>query len=396
MSKQLFIYLSNATAEGIDYCHNLNGYWVKNNDVAELAELCKHFSQIVAVVPGTEVLSLELNVPKLNRSKMYQAVRFLLEEHLVEDIALQHICLGEYDQEQQIIPLCVVKKSLLEAWLQHLRQYGITLTHMIADFYLVPALPGKINAVVHQNSLIARYTANLGAEIELENAEYYLMAALVNNVSLQAAIIQHLPHEVPNVNLPVPIENKRMQQDWFLSQAGYLDPAAINLLQHEFSYQKYNHRDWLSQAKRYKYLAIVMLLIVILNPLVSSLILTRQSQQLSTAIGQEYRYFFPASKIVIAPRQRIERLLKEGGANVADSFLLKVLQALATAKNNELSVAITKLQYAGNKIKLNISSADAQQINELSSMLMHQGFNVKQQDVDVQPTQVNAVIEVRQ
>src|ERR1700730_15788832 len=73
--------------------------------------------RVCVLVPGTDVLLAEPDVPVRAGAKLQQLVPYALEEHLADDIDDLHFAIGRRAGEASRAPVAVVARALLDEWL---------------------------------------------------------------------------------------------------------------------------------------------------------------------------------------------------------------------------------------------------------------------------------------
>src|SRR3981081_4010980 len=81
--------------------------------------------RVCVLVPGTDVLLAEPDVPVRAGAKLQQLVPYALEEHLADDIDDLHFAIGRRTGDSSRVPVAVVARALLDEWLAMLRASGI-------------------------------------------------------------------------------------------------------------------------------------------------------------------------------------------------------------------------------------------------------------------------------
>ena len=67
-------------------------------------------NDIIVIVPAQDILLTAAQLPKLNASRLQQALPFALEEHLIDDVSQLHFAIGEY-QTDGTYPAAVVTQQ---------------------------------------------------------------------------------------------------------------------------------------------------------------------------------------------------------------------------------------------------------------------------------------------
>ena len=108
------------------------------------------------LVPGTDVLLAEPDVPGKGGTKLQQVVPYALEEQLADDIDDLHFAIGKRVGESPRVPVAVVRRSLMDEWLATLRSSGIDPEAMYADSDLLPQNPGQAVALLDEDVVVVR------------------------------------------------------------------------------------------------------------------------------------------------------------------------------------------------------------------------------------------------
>ena len=79
---------------------------------------------VCVLVPGTDVLLAEPELPVKAGTKLQQVVPYALEEQLAEDIDDLHFAIGKRAADSATTPVAVVAHSLMDEWLDALQGRG--------------------------------------------------------------------------------------------------------------------------------------------------------------------------------------------------------------------------------------------------------------------------------
>src|SRR5579859_2805217 len=99
--------------------------------------------RVTAILPAEQVTLLHVDVPSRNPQKVLQAVPFMLEDKLAEDVESLHFALGERDTTGQLV--AVVSRPRLHRCLDELAAAGIVPTRVVPD---VCAVLPEVDAAV--------------------------------------------------------------------------------------------------------------------------------------------------------------------------------------------------------------------------------------------------------
>lgn len=111
---------------------------------------------ICVLVPGTDVLVAEPELPTKAGTKLQQLVPYALEEQLADDIDDLHFAIGKRPPESTRTPVAVVTRALMDQWMATLKAAGLEPDAMYADSDLLPQNPGQAVALLEEDVVVVR------------------------------------------------------------------------------------------------------------------------------------------------------------------------------------------------------------------------------------------------
>src|SRR6266403_612950 len=112
--------------------------------------------RICVLVPGTDVLLAEPEVPMKAGTKLQQVVPYALEEQLADDIDDLHFAIGKRAADSARTPVAVIRRSLIDEWLTALRSSGLDPESMYTESDLLPQNPGQAVALMEEDVVVVR------------------------------------------------------------------------------------------------------------------------------------------------------------------------------------------------------------------------------------------------
>ena len=112
--------------------------------------------RICVLVPGTDVLVAEPELPTKAGTKLQQLVPYALEEQLADDIDDLHFAIGKRPSDSTRTPVAVVTRALMDQWLTTLKSAGLEPEVMYADSDLLPQNPGQSVALLEEDIVVVR------------------------------------------------------------------------------------------------------------------------------------------------------------------------------------------------------------------------------------------------
>jgi general secretion pathway protein L len=139
---------------GVDAPEAFAASWIVCNASGELIDPTREGSlreaaaaargrRTVVLVPGSDVLQTEAELPARGGARVLQALPFALEEQLAEDVENLHFAPGERSASGTAA-VHVVARSMMDAWTRELASAGVSADALYADASLMPANPGQL------------------------------------------------------------------------------------------------------------------------------------------------------------------------------------------------------------------------------------------------------------
>src|SRR5689334_18667964 len=158
MAESLIIQLRAGESPRWMVCND-DGHVVVNAAEGELQQAAPLTAgrRVAVIVPASEVLSLDTEVPAKSANKLAQVVPYALEERVADEIENLHFALGERSAETGKVTVLVVERARLDAWLAELRAAGLDPQAIYSEASLLPAMPGQLIALLDGDSLTLRH-----------------------------------------------------------------------------------------------------------------------------------------------------------------------------------------------------------------------------------------------
>ncbi len=136
--------------------------------------------QVIALVPGTDILLAEPVVPVKSGLKMAQVVPFALEEQLGADVDDLHFAVGKRDKRPGT-PVAVASHARMEDWLGALRGAGIETDTLLPETALLPVTPNGVTLVIEAGRVYVRREDAPGTVLEVQPLIEALQLALTSS-----------------------------------------------------------------------------------------------------------------------------------------------------------------------------------------------------------------------
>ena len=338
--------------------------------------------RLAVVVPSTDVLMTEVELPVKSGVRVQQVVPYALEEQLAADIETLHFAVGTRDAETGRTRVAVVTRALMEQWLGALRSVGLEPELLCSDAELLPPNPGHVVVLLEGDTLClyrpgqvpqtlpslelapALETA-LGVELATEDLIFYTMPEDWHRRSAEIEALRgrcaSLKVQLLNYG-PLPLLGPQL-------------PAGehLNLLSAEFAPKSSFTGGW----RRWRLaagLAAALLLVHVAGLTLQHVQLQRSEHMLDEAIGDVARRAFPGDSGEGAVRERVEHRLLAAEAGSENFGLMGGLAALAHAVQGVDDASVQALSFHDGGLDLQLKAKDAASLERINQSLRSSGW----------------------
>lgn len=369
--------------------------------------------RIVCALNSGNVLLEQVRLPaSRNRRRLQQAVPFALEDELAEDIDALHFALGkertpapdgededEAALKQQVdVPVAVIEKNTLERWLDVLSEAGFKPHVLVPDVLALPLNDDEWTVLLHEDTAWVRTGPHTGFTCEADNLEILLNAELQTRTPPQRVRIWNHGSAVPEPVLDredVEVEVTRTDQTPLDTLArGYKRDHAINLLQGEYSYRQ----EFGKMLKPWRVPGVLLgvLLVLLFGATgVEYFQLKAENERLNAEILEVYKQVFPRSRNTTDPRRQFENALADlGGGGGEQSPLLELMNVAATELNALGSARILSINFTGERLDIETSVNDVQQLDGLKQALEGKGLETEIQSASAEGDRVTGQLRI--
>lgn len=338
----------------------------------ELPELAKRLGQrpVIALVPACDVVLKTITLPGKPSRQLLQALPFMLEEDQAEDIEqlliVQGKALFQHNQHQQQV--AVVRRSVLETWLQWLQVAGFSVQKMIPDALLLPDLAEQAVVIECGEQWLLRQGPWQVSCIDAGWWPDYLGLLALPSVLSYSPWPEHIlqVHQLAPAELPLALLARQLPQQSF------------NLLQGDYAPKKPQNKHW-QQWRRSATLAAVCLGVYLLSVGLEAWQFKRQATTASTEAMTLYKSKFPNER-VFNLKQNVTRKLAASGGGDPNQSLVGLLSQVQPLLAQQPGLTLDNLKFDGRKAELRFqATADGfQSFEQLKNALQQQGFQVEQ------------------
>lgn len=326
----------------------------------QLSELTEKAStrKVTVLVPGCDVVLKALNVPAKSQRAQKQAVPYMLEDELAEDVDDLFFAYAKIkENEQHNCFVAIVAHQQIQTWLTWLSDADIATSKMIPDVLAMPLIDNSVTAIELGEQVILRQAAFEG--MTLDNGLFQIIHQQWQDETLEIANFSPLLIENDTITLnPQPAE-----LPLFLF-AKHCDHSPVNLLQDTYAKKEKSNFFW-QHWKLAASLVVIALFINLSVKWIHAAKLDAEIVALEEEIQKVYQDNFASGKRKKISMNRVQAIVKNklresGGSNSEDTLfplMNKITPAFAAApllkpqtfkydqKNNEIRIQVSGKSY---------------------------------------------------
>jgi general secretion pathway protein L len=341
--------------------------------------------RICVLVPGTDVLVAEPELPTKAGTKLLQLVPYALEEQLADDIDDLHFAIGKRPADSTRTPVAVVTRALMDQWLSALKSNGLEPEVMYADSDLLPHNPGQSVALLEEDIVVVRppsgtpITLPAGAlqeALEMAQSSTAEGGAAGRGLILYTGAPEWHQHSAQ-------VEALRERFDGIKIQLLANGPLALfaqqlpsatptNLLQGAYTpttSRSVGLRSW-------RVAAILLASLVglhIAGKAAELSLLKRNEHKVDVSIREAFQTAMPGQPSTPEARKVMEARLAAARAG-STSGLLPALEALVQARSAAPGAVVEALTFGNGSIDLKIAAPDAASLDRIGQALRNNGW----------------------
>jgi len=391
-----------------------NGTRLSNTSSGSLEQAAAEIvdRSVIVLVPSVDMLSTTVHIPARSNSKIKAALPFALEESLAEDVENLHFAIGDR-QENNRLPVAVVARNTLEAWLSRLSEAGIEPAIVLPENHGLAKIPGTLSVLLDGDTVLFNdggdtdfamqnvkpsdalvFAGQLGeTENEDEEKSGHL---IVFCTSEQEQDLSHdwiaLRHELHSVDINI-LPDGVLPKLAVTVAAGH----GINLLQGPYG----KKTEYASLFRPWKAAAVMLLALGIMAIAMKGLgyyQLQQDELALRTQFNTEYRLIRPDdAREILDPVATVISLRRSVGGSSAPQVFLPGLRELGTAIAANSAAEIETISYRAGVIDLRLTVPDVATLDSIQKSVSSSGrFKASIQSTDQIEDRINGRIQIRE
>lgn len=346
-------------------------------------------TEATVLLPGELAILNCVQLPARSQRQALQALPFVVEEQLADDIEKVHLSVGIRRADGRW-PVLVVDLGIMASLIDSCEQANLRLRAVYVDAQILPASEGHLSILMHDDRVLfhaAQAVAVFDRASAASMIHFLLGESVVQHVQIrfqegdegQALLAQQLSTEFSALGeTQVTMEPTATS---LLAPSLLPAPAsAINLLQGRFTVRQPTGKlPWWQIATA----AVLFLWLGQLGLQIGSgWYFNHQADALEKSAEEQYRKLFPDAKHVSNPRKRLESRLLEGvsaaGENTFARLFSGSVQALNSLPNHE-GLTIEELRYESEQgqLELELKARSIDQLDQFKQALGKLGLSAR-------------------
>lgn len=367
---------------------------------------------VVALVPGIDVLTTVVDIPARG-ARLAAALPFALEDQLADDVDKLHFAVGKRREDGRL-PVAVVARDRLDAWLSRLRAAGITPSRVVPENHGLAVVPNTLSLLVTADGVMFNDGGDtafvlpdiapadaLAATGVLDSAAdgggdtprhllAYCDAALGDRYERDWALLRQ---ELDGVDV-------RLLPDGALPRLATTigSGAGINLLQGPYG-EKRRLGGWLYPWRYAAALLLALAVVGLASKMTDYLQLKAEQASLQEQFTSEYRRLRPADQRTIAdPVGTVNSLRRSRGTTTeGPQLFLPSLASLAEAVARNDTVTVEAISYRAGVIDVRLSAPDIPTLDRVVQAIDASGrFTASLQSADNVGDRVSSRIQIKE
>ncbi|NMH60782.1 type II secretion system protein GspL [Alteromonas ponticola] len=350
---------------------------IASGELAEASELSSLTERagdrpVIALVASCNIALKWVTLPPRSSRKVLNAIPFMLEEELAQDISKQFFALGPKVGDKQAV--AVVSRERFENWQTWLTDAGLYCDTMIPDVHAVPFNEAGWSVLNIGSDVIIRQDEWCGLQGEAD----WTLPAVAHYSQTQKAPLQiknysqYALKDIPNTE----IDNEAVELP-MLTLASAANNVTFNLLQGEYKIKRQNNSAW----KQWRVAAVLALLVLTASAVERGIHLMQLQQRnadLAQQIDDTVKQGFPNLGVYRDVRRAVQTEMTKLEAGAGNSSMLAMLGQLSNAfTQSQVKPQTFRFDASRAEIRMQASGKNFEALEQFKTQAESAGFEVE-------------------
>jgi len=374
---------------------------VAHGSLEQAAAACGTRKAIV-LVPATDVLLAQPELPVKAGARLAQIAPFALEDQLADDLEDVHVAIGRREAAPGT-PLAAVGRKQMDAWMSRLQAAALPTSSLYAESDALPAPPAGVTMLLEGMTLLVRrpgeppFVLDCDPLIEsLQTAlsaggdarEHVTLYAVPGDYEREREIIEGLREFTASLQVKLLADGPLP-----LLALSIVSRPGVNLLQGAYAIKsrlEINLAPW-------RYAAALLGGLIVLHFGVEGTRLwqlSREDARLDAEMAQVFSQAMPGVRQVDARAQMEQRLLAVRGGGALGGLLLG-LDTLGAAVSQTPDTRLEALSYRDNTLDLRLLVPSVDALDRIQQLIAERGGAAEIQSANPRESRVEGRLQLR-
>ncbi|ARN75599.1 type II secretion system protein GspL [Oceanicoccus sagamiensis] len=354
---------------------------------------------VVVIVPAESLLLASTTIPSRQLRQIKQALPFMVEELIADDIESVHIAIpDQLSSTSQKVDVAVVNHQLLIHWLDQLHSCELSASSMVVDSLSLPYQENSIAVLLDDDRVLVRSGDYAGMVIQAEDFKWVfagvlqqhehaddvllrpnivLMSSAIEEPESLAEITSYIQTQCSEYELKTVVYEESVT-DILANTAAHQAIAPLNLLQGGYAVKAINNSA-VPNPSLVASVAALSVLVYLVFTLGSAWYFENKAVELDADAVSLYQKIFPNERRIVSPKKQmqnhLQRVTVSGGSNFLQ--LLSETAGQISADNNA-ALTVEQLRYESGRgdLQFQVQSASLDQLDQLKQSLAQAGLDV--------------------
>lgn len=347
---------------------------------------------LTVIVPSTFTFLTRVEIPASNIRQIQQALPFVVEELIAEDIESVHIATeAKLDTKAASYDIAVIKHEILINILDVFAKCRLKPKVLLPEVHLLPYQTQSLSVLVDKQQILLRWGDYSGSSVAVSHSG--MLSQLLSD-TLSQQHIQHLQLITFDASDDEAIESIKRQFEHFVVQETSFKNTVSELLAEKVASNAYpvinllqggynsETKPRLLDAQGFKVFqsAAVVLAVYLATALGSGLYFDYQAAQVQAESKDFYRKLFPGERRVINPkRQMLTHVGRAGGSSSGSQFLSLLGHVAEKWNHNGVVPELNQLRYNidRNQLQVELKAESIAQLDQFKQRLLSGGVQAE-------------------
>ena len=364
---------------------------------AQYQKACSH--PCVLITPMQAVVLYQVDLPKLARRRVIQAIPYALEAQLAQPIEDIHFALCDQSKTQ----VAVIAKNLLKQLQQDCQQANLQVDRCVPANFLIKPLKQNWQLVIMQGYALLRLdlyqgmvfkSCDLETFLKVKIAEYQQGGLEEPKKIFLRCFDQDCTYDEDALSAKLNCSVKVSHHEPLdcVSYFSIINQMPCNLFQREFCLQ--TKTTWTKRLWQLSTLLLAILcVLMIITDAGRYFYYRHQVQQLDKQIADIYFRYFPHANRFIAPQLRLQRLRDKRLIFQHDPYL-QLFKRVGGVLQTMPEIKINALDYKVSHLTLYLVTSNLSRYQQVVKLLRQHGLEVNERQVKLQANKAVAELMI--